>query len=305
MANGVRGKYSGVITRERITKDHIERSAIDLVCLSEDLVECLELVKIDEDKTHCLESIQRTKKGIKISKSDHNSIISKFNIKWNRKVKKPKVEMYNLKNKEAQVKFTNMTSKEGILSNIIDTEKDVTKVTKTNHRRLKGCVRQCFDKVRISEHNGNSDIIQLFDERRVLRTKTDKDSEKRLIKVEEELADRCAEDNMKKIEAELQDIECEEGGFNMGKLWKLKKSLFPYNKEPLTAMIDAKGNLITSETNLKEHTINHYKSVLSNRPINDNLIHLKDEKEELFRRRVDLAKINKSELWNMEDLEVV
>ena len=70
-------------------------------------------------------------------------------------------------------------------------------------------------------------------------------------------------------------------------------------------MIDTKGNLITSETNLKKHTINHNKSVLGNRPINDNLIHLKYKKEKVFRRRIDLAKINKSEPWNMEELDVV
>ena len=195
VANGISGKYSGVITRERITKDHIERSAIDLVCLSDDLVECLENVRIDEDKNHCLESIQRTNRGIKISKSDHNSIVSKFRMKWTKKLKTPKLEMYNLKNKEAQIKFKNMTSKQGILSNIIDPEKDVTKVTKKFLKRLNGCVRQCFQKVRITEHNGNSDIVKLFDKRRVLRSRNYKDSKKLLIEVEEKLADLCAEDN--------------------------------------------------------------------------------------------------------------
>ena len=76
----------------------------------------------------------------------------------------------------------------------------------------------------------------------------------------------------------------------MGKLWKLKKSLCPYNKEPPVAMIDQKGNLITSEANLKTHSINHYKSVLSNRPMSDNLNKLKEDKEDLFKRRLELEK---------------
>ena len=64
VTNGIKGKHSGVITRERITKDHIERSVIDLVCLSEDLVECIDQIQIDEGKNYCLESIKRTKKDI-------------------------------------------------------------------------------------------------------------------------------------------------------------------------------------------------------------------------------------------------
>ena len=72
----------------------------------------------------------------------------------------------------------------------------------------------------------------------------------------------------------------------MGKLWKLKKSLCPYNKEP------QKGNLITSEANLKTHSINYYKSVLSNRPMSDNINKLKEYKEDLFKRRLQLAKRN-------------
>ena len=109
VANGITGKHRGVITRERMTKDHNERSAIDLICLSEDLVECLELVEIDEAKSYCLESIHRTKKGIQISKSDHNSIVSKLKIKWTKTLKTPKVEMFNLKNTDCQKKFKDLS----------------------------------------------------------------------------------------------------------------------------------------------------------------------------------------------------
>ena len=69
-----------------------------------------------------------------------------------------------------------------------------------------------------------------------------------------------------------------------------------------SAMIDPKGNLMTTETNLKTHTINHYKSVLSNMPIHPNLINLKEEKEDISRLRIELAKLNTSNSWNMEDL---
>ena len=51
-------------------------------------------------------------------------------------------------------------------------------------------------------------------------------------------------------------IDSEDGGFNSGKLWKLKKKLTPSNYDPPTAMKDSEGNLITTENEiLKEATI--------------------------------------------------
>ena len=100
----------------------------------------------------------------------------------------------------------------------------------------------------------------------------------------------------------MKDIESDEGGFKMAKLWKLKKSLCPYNKEPPVAMSDPCGNIITSEANLKKHTINHYISVPENRPMKDNLKDIKEDKEYLCKIRLELAKINKSKAWNIKDL---
>ena len=72
----------------------------------------------------------------------------------------------------------------------------------------------------------------MFDERRVIRSKTDKDSKERLNTVEEDIAHKCAEENVRIIEEELRDPECDEGGLNIGKLWELKKRLCPYKKTP-------------------------------------------------------------------------
>ena len=59
VANGAKEKFSGVITRP---KENIERSSIDLVCVSQDLLETLESIIIDEDKNYCLESIRKNEK---------------------------------------------------------------------------------------------------------------------------------------------------------------------------------------------------------------------------------------------------
>ena len=61
VANGLEGKAKGVITRKRTTTERVEQSAIDLVCLSRDLVEETKSVLIDEDKNYVLEKIEKTK----------------------------------------------------------------------------------------------------------------------------------------------------------------------------------------------------------------------------------------------------
>ena len=78
VANANVGKSKGVVTRERTTRDGIERSAIDLILLSTDLVLGLEEIVIDEEKNIALESIIKTKKGTNTLNSDHNTIVSKF-----------------------------------------------------------------------------------------------------------------------------------------------------------------------------------------------------------------------------------
>ena len=144
VANGLKGKTAGIITRERTTRDRVEKSAIDLVCLSTDLVDEVEKVTIDEEKHFALENIAKTKKGVKVTKSDHNSIITEFNLNRKLKVKSEKVETFNLKNKDALEKFKKLTSEKGVLTSKVKDEDDINNATNKFLKRLNGCVQQCF-----------------------------------------------------------------------------------------------------------------------------------------------------------------
>ena len=75
----------------------MEESIIDHVIISEDLVDALDSITIDEEGNNALTKIIKTKKGLIKQTSDHNSIITKFNIRWSNRVKKPRIEMFNLK----------------------------------------------------------------------------------------------------------------------------------------------------------------------------------------------------------------
>ena len=66
----------------------------------------------------------------------------------------------------------------------------------------------------------------------------------------------------KKIEQKLQNAgDCKNGGFNSGKLWKLKKKLSPRISEPPSAMEDSEGNVLTSEEDILNEAVKHNKSV--------------------------------------------
>ena len=60
---------------------------------------------VDDRRDHVLKKLMKTKNGVKKTESDHNPIISKLKIQWNKHSKKQRTEMFNLKNKECQAKF--------------------------------------------------------------------------------------------------------------------------------------------------------------------------------------------------------
>ena len=156
----------------------LEKSTIDFVIVSSELVDHIESIVIDEDKVNCLSSNVRTKKGVKVTKSDHNSIITNFKVMWEKGLKKHKKELFNLKDSEGQQKFKHLTSKEGMFTNIFnDKTKDIEGISKKFLKILEGSLHQCFSKIRVKE-KGNKELDSLFNKRRLLRTKSDNNSKK-------------------------------------------------------------------------------------------------------------------------------
>ena len=91
----------------------------------------------------------------------------------------------------------------------------------------------------------NPKMNDLFEKRKLLRSKNDEKSKLELEKVEDLLSQKCAESNYSKIKEEIANIECEDGGINSGHLWKLKKKLSPKCRDPPTAMLDSNMHLVT------------------------------------------------------------
>ena len=109
VANGVKEKLRGVVTQKRKTKKNSEESAIDFAIISSDLLKSLESITIDEERNNVLSSITNTKKGVIRQESIYNSIITKLNIKWEKKKESERIEVFNFKDKEGIKKLTEIT----------------------------------------------------------------------------------------------------------------------------------------------------------------------------------------------------
>ena len=187
---------------------------------------------------------------------------------------------------------------------MFESDKDINTVTKKFLKRLDGIISNSFKKIKIKEHS-NKEIAELFKKRKLLRTKIDAESKDALKKVEDELDSKCAEDNRNRIKEELAGMKCEEGGINSGKLWSLRKKIFPRSRDPPTAMCDAEGNLVTNEAEIEQIAVETYKMRLSNRPMKANLENIRKDKEELCSRRLETAAKNKTQPWTMDQLNDV
>ena len=71
----------------------------------------------------------------------------------------------------------------------------------------------------------------------------------------------------------------EEGGFNTGHVWKLKKNLSPKVNDPPSAMTSSEGKLLTKPDEIFEEAIKHYKNSFKEREIDDQYVEYKCERE--------------------------
>ena len=166
-----------------------------------------------------------------------------------------------MKDFQCQQKFFELTSQTDYLSSAFDQDDDINKSTERFLKRLNTIIYKSFRKVRITEKRDFT-VEKLIEERKNLRNKNDEQSKSKLDEVEAELAKLCADANKKKIEEELNGFKCNEGGVNPGKLWKLRRKLFPNSRDPPTAMYDEDDNLVTSKTVIEKLAVQTYKHCL-------------------------------------------
>ena len=71
-----------------------------------------------------------------------------------------------------------------------------------------------------------------------MKTKVDVESKNKWKNIEEKLADKMSDNMFKIVSEEVNKIDCESGGFNLGRLSKLKSKLRPKFNDNPTAVFD-------------------------------------------------------------------
>ena len=118
----------------------------------------------------------------------------------------------------------------------------------------------------------------MYDKWRKFQSKKDLQSKKDIEELEKKLADKIVE-NHNKIQQEAGKFKYEDGGFNSGKLWNLKKHLFPNHRDPPTAMKDDEGNLVTDSEKINELAVQKLAvEILKNGPMKKGLEEMKTNK---------------------------
>ena len=65
------------------------------------------------------------------------------------------------------------------------------------------------------------------------------------------------------------------------------------------------GNIVNSEERRKELAVNTYKKCLDNWPMKDELKHIKESKENLAKKLMEVPRNNKTPPWTMKNLDPV
>ena len=304
--NSVEEKCSGLITRKRSTGIINEESVIDFVIACEEMADMIEHVEIDEERKYVLARYTKTKNGFNTKESDHNTIVTSLKAKWNKENVEKRTESYNYKKEESLKKFQIMTSEGTFLSEVFnDEKKDVEVTSKQFLKRLKYCITQSFDKIRVKGPRIDKVLEELFDKRRQLKTNHDESSAKELEEVEELLAERCAEQNLKIVKEACEELTCEDGGVNVNKMWKMKKKLKGVYCEPPAAMMDEHGNVVTDSKGIENIVIKKYEERLKPLPIKPELQMHKVQRENLCDQRLQQAQHNKTPDWTEIELDRV
>ena len=119
------------------------------------------------------------------------------------------------------------------------------------------------------------------------------------------MEEKYSEEMYSKIKEELKGINYEEGGWNAGYLWKLRRKISPRPQDPPTAMENNEGVLLTDPNEIQKEAIRYYQKLFEDLPMDDNYMNAQIWKEKLCKMRLELSARNKTDPWTLQDLDIV
>ena len=146
-------KCNGVITRSRVKGRTTELAVLDYFIVCQTFYSQVTSMVVDEERKHVLERFYKRDGFVKVVKSDHNILLLNISIPWNVKVKKDRIEIFNLRNKKCQEEFFHQTNNSQVLSICLE-NRDVQTGGKHWLKALKTFIHKSFRKIRINNDKG-------------------------------------------------------------------------------------------------------------------------------------------------------
>ena len=308
----------GLITRERISGNKTEKAVLDYIIVCERMKEFLEKMIVDEERVHVLTKYVNKKTGIKKIVSDHNVMFANFTIKFNRLPWRTRNEFFNFKNAENQKKFFEETSSSCKLSSCFSEKRSFPHNTAIFFKTLNGIFHKTFQKVRITTGGGGrihgdetlQGLIKLKKDLEIfiLNNKCKVGhliAEKKLEETEKLLTEKFSAKSADIIKEQVGKIETLDGKFSQIGFWKLKKKFCPQAPDPPMAKRNESGILVTSPNLLKTLYLQTYQHRLRQRDMKPELRDVYFLKNELWRSRLDELINEKSDPWDLGQLDKV
>ena len=297
----------GLLTRTRTREDRVEKSVLDFFVVCNRVLPFLTKMVIDEDKKYILTNYQAVRNGGKASDSDHNTQYIDLDLKLET-VKPERIEMFNFKDKEGQIKFKQLTSETSEFSQCFQNNSPLSEQIENWRTVLKSSCRQSFSKIRIKKNkliSVNPKFSKLIDERNALLKDCDNPDDKRkLDKLNIEIASIEAEENRGKLMENFKYFSDNPEKIDMSKMWKLMKKLWPKHGNNLpTAKRNHKGKLVTGAREIKSLLGKEYRERLRSRPLRPDLLAMGRNKRKIFQLKMKLAERRESPDWTMNDLD--
>ena len=242
--------------------------------------------------------------------SDHNTIIFHMNLNFVQK-KQDRIEMFNFKNLECQEKFFHLTETKNELVKCFQNGAEFENQSNEWYKNLNKYFQQSFIKIRSCKNKKNlNELDKLLSKRTELIQKMKKTYEEKkeeaqneLEETEKKISELSAEENRNKVVDNFASLSDSDGTTNQNGFWAIKRKIFPKNKESLPfAKHDIQGKLVSSQKELKNLYLQTFTRRLRHRPIKKDLEYLKNIKEELCAKRMEMSRLNKSDPWKKQDV---
>ena len=301
----------GSITRQRLRNGKSEKSILDVFIVCNLVLPYLTKMVIDEDKNYILTNYENVRNGGKANDTDHATEYIDLNLKIF--TEKPKrQEVWNFKNKEAQINFRIGTSETKDFTSCFQNELSLRKQIENWRGILNRNIKDNFKKVRILKKQKkdvcNSKLNNLIERRnRMLKLRTDQQHGEQFHNIQELetiIADIKAKLNRNKIMKNFESLAVNPENINLQQVWKSMKKIWPKIEPKLpVGKKNHRGVLVTDSHQLKQLFSREYRERLRERPLRPDFKKMGDRKKKIFQGKLKIASCNKSELWNMGDLE--